>query len=67
MKKHETLSKGKKLQITVLPYDGDMEAEQRIKTILELAVTIGRREGLIGNHITEVPDVSDSTGSRKAG
>jgi len=67
MKNLETISRGKKLQLTILPYDGDMEAEQRVRTILELAITIGRREGLIGNHISDVPKVSNSVGSRKGG
>lgn len=30
--------------------DIDMTARQRLKTILQLAIAIGRREGLIGNN-----------------
>jgi hypothetical protein len=32
------------------PFDGQQAVEQRLRNIVQLAVEIGRREGLIGNH-----------------
>jgi hypothetical protein len=47
-----------KIKLRILPYDGDIEAERRVRTLLELAIIIGKREGLIGNHIPDIPKVS---------
>ena len=32
------------------PFDGQQAVEQRLRNIVQLAVEIGQREGLIGNH-----------------
>lgn len=55
---------GHKIRLRILPYDGDIEAERRIRTLLELAITIGKREGLIGNHLPDVPEIATSTTKR---
>jgi len=51
MKNSKPVSPGKAIELAVLPFDGDAEAEQRVRTILELAISIGRREGLIGTNL----------------
>ena len=55
----ETISKHQRQKITlrILPFEGDLAAEQRVRTILELAIIIGKRNQVIGNHI---PDVQNS-------
>jgi hypothetical protein len=32
------------------PFDGQQAVEQRLRNIIKLAMEIGRKEGLIGNH-----------------
>ena len=32
------------------PFDGQQAVEQRLRNMVQLAVEIGRKEGLIGNH-----------------
>ena len=32
------------------PFDGQQAVEQRLRNIIKLAIGVGRREGLIGNH-----------------
>ncbi|MBM3175240.1 MAG: hypothetical protein FJ022_07865 [Chloroflexi bacterium] len=54
-----------KIRLKILPYDGDIEAERRVRTLLELAIIIGKREGLIGNHIPDIPEVSTSVTSKE--
>jgi hypothetical protein len=43
-------SHGEKKKVTKLPLNVDLAAQRRLKTILELAIAIGRREGLIGSN-----------------
>jgi hypothetical protein len=39
-----------KIKRAELPLEVDLAAQRRLKTILDLAIAIGRREGLIGNN-----------------
>lgn len=43
-------SQGEKEEVAKLPLEYDLAARRRLKVILDLAITIGTREGLIGNH-----------------
>ena len=38
------------IQFSTAPSDGHLAVEQRLKNLIELAITIGRRDGLIGSH-----------------
>ena len=38
------------IQFSTAPSDGQLAVEQRLRNLIELAIMVGRRDGLIGNH-----------------
>lgn len=52
---------GCKIPITIMPHVGDLAAERRLITIIELAITIGKREGLIGNHFPKSENIGNQS------
>lgn len=54
------ISKDHQVKVIMLPSDGEAAVNRRILTILDLAIAIGRRHGLIrsniGNDTTNTPE-----------
>jgi hypothetical protein len=44
----QSMPQEKNIVLTILPYDGDIAAARRVRTILDLAITIAKREDLRG-------------------
>ena len=49
-KDNETICVRNGITYRMAPFDGQQAVEQRLRNIVQLAVEIGRKEGLIGNH-----------------
>lgn len=41
--------KGQAIKFSTAPHDGQAAVEQRLQNLIDLAISIGRKEGLIGN------------------
>jgi len=55
----------KKSVLTILPYDGDLAAARRVKTILDLAITIAKRENLCGRQLRDSQRTSEELTNEK--
>lgn len=53
------------VEFSAAPYDGPIAVKQRLRNLIELAIAVGRKQGLLGTHAaagTENPPRTASSG-----